>query len=1334
MNEKKHLSFLSILAFAINACFVSLLIGSVTYSIVKASYLVDEGTYFVAEDGDTGHFYKCYSITNEENAVAIAWNRSEANPMPTTLEVPSTISHNDVTYNVKAIAKGGFRNYPGLTSIALPQSIQEIREEAFAYCTGITTFQIPKLVQEIAPSTFLDCRALEVVYYSNGLGNSVLGNDSITTIGDHAFDSCVSLVGFTCPSTLTSVGVSAFQKCGTLPRFTFPNDNGQTGENQNLIDIGAYAFADCKELDSVYFDTNMHSIGNYAFAGCKNDMKIRYTGSSAPSFSSEWRNKYNNTSSETNPVTGEVYGTAVYALQLNQSRLEESSEYPGLSYTIDSTSVKLDNARTNATSIYVLGTASQSPAPYINVYSFIPPAGTQAGYWNAATGELTIPNKITVNGESLTVKIVGADACNNSECHAKLRKVIFNENLVQIQHRAFFSCTNIAELDFTNCEDLVEIGYSIFQEVEVKAGVNKDNCQSSDALSIDQQIYNEALTQITLPNCLQYLGNFAFYNFLNLVDGISFKTDPNSPSQLKMIGDYAFSVVALSDGNKKAWTPANTIDVELPNSLDDSYAPLAKFYSSFSYEKKDLPIQQRYAVGKNVFDNQQCIGSITMEPSTDTSHTTSFASNGCNRCYNLTRFKTNENFCLLGKDFFKSCYNLREVFMSSAKAAASGKSYPWGIEDKTDNFGGDAIFSGVTKACAVVYVDGASSPNANTTIPWNGEKNGCYANELDSSSVRPLIPTYYNVDWLHDNDIVYWQKNKTQDAILSLANRPAIKDDYNSGIISFVKQGSNFTLARYYSDGTDDHVSKEIDLTSSTLTSVTVNGSSGVNISANLTKIGDSAFATAKENVSAYNSTVSVGGRGFCFVLPDNVAEIGDRAFYRGEVGQGVRVVTYKDSGTPLGEPGGSSYATVKGQTGDGYCRLPDSITKISKNAFLNNRFKIIRLSDGLVNYGTSAFYRNSLSGVTTSIEFNDTNSTYTAINNGIYYTADINKKTLVLQANGISSALAVDNGTVAIGFRAAASTKYTSVAFPSSLTTIYGNAFAKCTSLTTITGLSSIKYINAFASSPDVEVYDNSLPFEALDYAYTVTPTTTSTKATMTGAFSGCSALETVDFTTMTSLKKIGRNAFNGCKKMKSMTGGATSYTFKTYDGSDYVNVTTLSTGLGVLDLRPLKTNLRVIENGAFVNCDKIDYAILPNTSLSGESEFYYGYDPGNSDAGAPFRDKTKKLLGETFKQANEAGTSGLHPTTHYPTKAYTSHYSYVYYRCRTTGSQEGSFKGDIYTGNLSGRKYWTVLTDGTIILFENGTNADTWLTSHPDRNNQILTYQLKYPLYYLY
>ena len=147
---------------------------------------------------------------------------------------------------------------------------------------------------------------------------------------------------------------------------------------------------------------------------------------------------------------------------------------------------------------------------------------------------------------------------------------------------------------------------------------------------------------ITLPNCLQYLGNFAFFNFTRLTDCISFKTDPSKPANLKIIGDYAFAVYSASSGNyanndyyKNAGLTAS-IDIELPYSFDDAAAPLANIYHSFSFDRKggggsnyptvNASIWNRVAVNKNTFDNQDSIRSVKME-SGGTPHNISFGSN-----------------------------------------------------------------------------------------------------------------------------------------------------------------------------------------------------------------------------------------------------------------------------------------------------------------------------------------------------------------------------------------------------------------------------------------------------------------------------------------------------------------------------------------------------------------------------------------------------------------------------------------------------------------------------------------------------------------------------------
>ena len=117
----------------------------------------------------------------------------------------------------------------------------------------------------------------------------------IKSIGDHAFDSCVSMDVFNCPRKLETVGKSAFQNCKSLKRFYFPTI---VDVPTNKIEIGSYAFADCSELRRIYLEKNVDHIYKYAFVDCHPSLVINYTGSSAGDTSLTnrvdlyWRQRY----------------------------------------------------------------------------------------------------------------------------------------------------------------------------------------------------------------------------------------------------------------------------------------------------------------------------------------------------------------------------------------------------------------------------------------------------------------------------------------------------------------------------------------------------------------------------------------------------------------------------------------------------------------------------------------------------------------------------------------------------------------------------------------------------------------------------------------------------------------------------------------------------------------------------------------------------------------------------------------------------------------------------------------------------------------------------------
>ena len=63
------------------------------------------------------------------------------------------------------------------------------------------------------------------------------------------------------PDSLTHIGESAFQECGQMLRIKLP---------KNLLYIGPYAFCDCWQLEKVNIPASVQYIGEGAFLGCIN--------------------------------------------------------------------------------------------------------------------------------------------------------------------------------------------------------------------------------------------------------------------------------------------------------------------------------------------------------------------------------------------------------------------------------------------------------------------------------------------------------------------------------------------------------------------------------------------------------------------------------------------------------------------------------------------------------------------------------------------------------------------------------------------------------------------------------------------------------------------------------------------------------------------------------------------------------------------------------------------------------------------------------------------------------------------------------------------------------
>lgn len=228
--------------------------------------------------------------------------------------------------SVTAIGNQAFYGCTSITSIVIPDSVTYLGYNAFGNCSSSKTIVIGDGVTAIGWGEFDGCSDYTLTVGANivsedygesydggyvfrsslgslfkgykaviikdgvtriGVGafrywdgdslESVTIPDTVTAIGDYAFDCCGSLKSINIPNSVTTIGKGAFRGCG-FTNVTIPNGVTVIDDHtfwgcpltsieipNGVIKIGDAAFAECTSLESITIPETVTSIGNFVF-------------------------------------------------------------------------------------------------------------------------------------------------------------------------------------------------------------------------------------------------------------------------------------------------------------------------------------------------------------------------------------------------------------------------------------------------------------------------------------------------------------------------------------------------------------------------------------------------------------------------------------------------------------------------------------------------------------------------------------------------------------------------------------------------------------------------------------------------------------------------------------------------------------------------------------------------------------------------------------------------------------------------------------------------------------------------------------------------------------
>ena len=731
-----------------------------------------------------------------------------------------------------------FSGRTGLTSVTIPNSITSIGNNAFDGCTSLARVDISD-IGAWCNISFGNSYANPLSYAKNLYSNGVLVTDlvipnSVTSIGYHAFVGCAGLTSVTIGNSVTSIGSGAFGYCTGLTSVTI---------GDSVTTIGTCAFEGCTGLTSVTIGDSVTTFGKRAFYGCTGLINIVIPNSLTTIDSWVF---YGCTG-----LTSIVIPNSLTTIGWNAF-----SGCTGLtSIVIPNSVTSIDsNAFNGCTGLTIYCEAESEPSFWDNDWN----DSNCPVVWNCKNNDVADNGRIYLVDDGVRYSIYEGKA------------------IVGIQSTAITTANIKEKISYKGNEyAVIYIGSKAFSGCEGLTSVTIPN--SVTTIGEDAFRLCKGLTSIVIPNSVTSIGEGAFYNCTGLTSVVI-------PNSVTTIGKNAFedckgltsvtignSVTSIGSSAFGGCTGLTSIIVDEENpsykSIEGNlYSKDGKTLILYAPGKKDTAFavpNSVTSIGDDAFYYCTGLTSVVIPNSVTTIGYRAFYN-----CTGLTSVTIPNSVTSIGNSAFYNCTNLTSVVIPNSVTTIGWSAFEGCtgltsivIPNSVTTIGFYA-FRGCTGLTSIVI------PNSVTTI---GERAFYNCTSLTIYCEAESEPGGWNIDW--NIDLIY----SKCPVVWNCKNN----DVANNGKIYLVDDGVRYSI--YEGKATVEGQSNAI---------ATANIKEKISYEGNeytVTTIVDSAFVdcTRLTSVEIPNSVTSIGEYAFygctgltSIVIPNSVTTIGHGAFW----------------------------------------------------------------------------------------------------------------------------------------------------------------------------------------------------------------------------------------------------------------------------------------------------------------------------------------------------------------------------------------------------------------------------------------------------------------------